>query len=292
MERITERRSTIGSGTSLATFLALLTCACGARIDARAFGMPSMPGDTGETTAGELRLLTYNVAGLLDPISGSQPSVNHPLISPKLNDHELVLMQEDFFYHQALAQEAEHPFQSQPDEAWQPWRPGDGLNRFSRYAPADHVRAAWTDCNGVLDQANDCLTDKGYSVSFTELAQGIYVDVYNLHMDAGGDAGDISARAAQIDQLLDVIAGRSANRSLIVAGDTNLAAHREADQRNLQRLLDGAGLVDACAALECGDDRIDRVLLRSSTQLEFEDSLGAPLSDHDPIAVRLAWRWR
>ena len=39
-----------------------------------------------------LHLLTYNVAGLPDAFSGSHPSVNHPILSAKLDDQTAVFM--------------------------------------------------------------------------------------------------------------------------------------------------------------------------------------------------------
>ena len=48
---------------------------------------------TAEST-GEISVLAYNVAGLPEGISGSHPKVNTPLIAPKLNDFDIVLMQE------------------------------------------------------------------------------------------------------------------------------------------------------------------------------------------------------
>ena len=43
---------------------------------------------------GEVHALTYNVAGLPEILSGSNPEVNTDLIGPKLNDFDLVVMQE------------------------------------------------------------------------------------------------------------------------------------------------------------------------------------------------------
>jgi len=53
--------------------------------------------------------LTYNVAGLPQGLSGSNPATNTRLISPLLNTYDLVLNQEDFWYHADLMQFAQHP---------------------------------------------------------------------------------------------------------------------------------------------------------------------------------------
>ena len=67
-----------------------------------------------DTDQGEFSVLTYNVAGLPEPLSGSSPSVNTPQISPMLNAYELVLVQEDFWYHHELIAEVDHPYRSRP----------------------------------------------------------------------------------------------------------------------------------------------------------------------------------
>ena len=101
-----------------------------------------------------------------------------------------------------------------------------------------------------------------FTVARHELSPGVFVDVYNLHMDAGGSPEDLAAREAQTAQLLAAIAARSEGMALVVAGDTNMGASSEAI---LQTLLDGAGLRDACRELDCGDEtRIDRIMLRDS----------------------------
>lgn len=248
-----------------------------------------------EPADGTMRVLSYNVAGLPDALSGSTPSVNTPLISPLLNDFDLVLVQEDFSFHPELSADAEHPHQSTPGGGGSL---GDGLNRFSESAFADFERAGWTECNGTVDSGSDCLTDKGFTVGLHELAPGANVDVYNFHMDAGGSEDDIAARQAQVQQVLETIEMRSADRALIVGGDTNMDEEDEAD---FVTLLEGAGLTDACRELACGDEfRIDRVMFRSSERVEltptswlvdlsFVDDNGGPLSDHEAVVVDFDW---
>lgn len=252
-------------------------------------------GGVGLPEEGTLRVLTYNVAGLPDLISGSDPAVNTPMMSPLLNAFDHVLVQEDFSYHDELSADAMHPYQSTPGGGG---TLGDGLNRFSDSAFADFERHAWEECNGIIDSGNDCLTMKGFSVATHQLGPIAQVDIYNLHMDAGGSAGDIQARQAQVQQLLDTIAARSADRAIIVAGDTNMNADDEPD---VQTLLTGASLLDACRELACGEDnRIDRIMFRSSATVElvptswaidptFVNGMGEPLSDHEPVVVEFDW---
>ena len=43
-----------------------------------------------------IELLTYNVAGLPDLLSGSEPATNTAIIGPRLNDYDIVLVQESW----------------------------------------------------------------------------------------------------------------------------------------------------------------------------------------------------
>lgn len=141
--------------------------------------------DGDDSQSGSFTALTYNVAGLPELISGSNPSTNSPLISPLLNDYDLVLVQESWGdplaqrqtagvpagdlppgllgYHHLIAAQADHPYRSEP--ALHPFglelRRGlngllgptlfaDGLNRLSRMPFGPIERVMWNTCHGSL----------------------------------------------------------------------------------------------------------------------------------------------
>lgn len=250
---------------------------------------------------GVLGVLTYNVAGLPQGLSGSNPLSNMPQISPLLNDYDLVLVQEDFAYHPELVADLSHPHLSifWPGDGSTPV--GDGLSRFSRSPFASHQRTAWPGCNGVLDCASDCLATKGFSFARHMIAPGVEIDVYNLHMEAGGCPADEAIRGQSVTQLLDALHTRSVGRAVIMAGDFNLHEQDPVDFAQLTELVGKGGFVDACWFTDCGDGRIDRVLVRSSETLwltpiswdvpqQFVDTDGVDLSDHKPVAVRIRWQ--
>jgi len=256
-------------------------------------------------SSGELLAMTYNVAGLPEGLSGSHPKVNTPLISPLLNGYELVLVQEDFWYHAPLSADAEHAHRSEPSREVPDWLDmGDGLNRFSDSAITEFTRVPWIECFGTTDNGSDCATPKGFSAALHELGPGAKVLIYNLHMDASGDEGSQQARQAQVEQLIGDIEARAGAAALIVAGDTNLKqwkTERALDGPVLERLLAGAGLSDACRHVGCPEETHDRILFRASDDLaleavswsrptEFKDGAGEDLSDHVPVVVRLEWR--
>ena len=133
-------------------------------------------------TSGAFTALTYNVAGLPEQLSGSEPAVNSPLISPLLNGYDLVLLQEDWVdvlaqhgarpagtediprtgYHDLIVSEARHPFQSVPMPSPPPLTnlltrlpsgptaSGDGLNHLSNLPVGDVQRVMWERCHGEV----------------------------------------------------------------------------------------------------------------------------------------------
>jgi hypothetical protein len=306
--------------------------ACGDDADAAPNG--DAGSDAGGPAAGELTLLTYNVAGLPEALSGSEPTVNTPLISPLLDDYDLVLVQEDWLepednpfagvfetYHDLLAAEAHHPYQSEPAPqpfGMDPSRPtaqlADGLNRFSNSPFADLVRVSWPGCFGGIDQsdggAGDCLAFKGFSMAVHSLAEGVQVHVYNLHGEAGGTAEDQRLSEEGFALLADYIVEHSNGAAVLLGGDTNLHTSDghpdgmgDADQRIWDSFRATTGLSDVCEVVEPCEVQIDKVAFRDSEALHIEPtdarferekfarpSDGVPLSDHEPLAVRLRWR--
>lgn len=269
-------------------------------------------------SAGEFLALTYNVAGLPEGISGSHPATNTPIIAPLLNNYDLVLVQESWktpdpnpfpalhVYHEILEAGSMHPFKSVSAPlplGTDPERPSalvsDGLNRFARFRFDDVARERWSGCH---DSAADCLSLKGFSFARSTLPGGAVVDIYNLHMEAGGDPEDDDLRDAGVTQLSTFINTHSVGRAVIVGGDFNLHTDTEPDSTYFQRLLSEAGLTDVCAFLGCPQPgRIDKFLFRSSASVTltptswhfetdvFMDDMGEPLSDHDALAVNFEW---
>jgi endonuclease/exonuclease/phosphatase family metal-dependent hydrolase len=262
-------------------------------------------------------LLTYNVAGLPQGISGSDPEHNIPLISPLLNDYDVVLVQEDFVYHEQLVTDVDFMHQTAPSSSQ--GSIGDGLNIFSSEWPLDAVtRIPWDDCYGRFDSGSDCLTPKGFARAQLQIAPDTRIDVYNLHADAGRSAPDVEARAGNLAQLQEVIETYSAGQAVIVAGDFN-ERYSYADE-HVRAFVEALGLQDAWVEVardgefppspseqpaECATDegdpnceRIDKILYRGSARIqlavegyevpvaEFVDEDGLPLSDHPPVAAR------
>ncbi len=250
--------------------------------------------------SGRFSLLTYNVAGLPQLVSGSDPEINVALISPLLNHYDLALVQEDFSYHERLEARALHAYRSEPMRQSLALMP-DGLNWFSKFAFGWVHRVRWSQCNGYLGAASDCLADKGFSFAEVTIAPGVTLDVYNLHAEAGDGGADTEVRRHNFEQLSEYVRARSAQRAVIVAGDTNLKMSLSGDVETLDRFLDASRLQDACRRFGCGEEKVDRVFYRGSSEVDvdvlgwwtdrrFVNAEGEPLSDHSAIGIEVSWR--
>lgn len=254
---------------------------------------------TQRSSHGRFNVVTYNVAGLPEGLSNVRPVQNLPLIGAGLNRYDVVFVQEDYAYPELLRSRLRLPYQSPGFVRGEALHFGDGLSGFSKFPFGDVRRAPWRECHGVFDSYFDCLTPKGLAMSRIEISPGVLVDAYNVHFDAGGGPGDVSARAAQLRQLFETVAAWSGERAVLIAGDFNLTT---AELTALRTLAGAAKLSEACDALRCGQSwRLDRVLFRGSAALELRarswsldktmrDTAGKPLSDHLAVVVGFDWQ--
>lgn len=324
----------------LAVGALLVSCSSGGSDAGDGGGGSASTTEPAGATSGGFSLLSYNVAGLPQEISKEKPGTNLQKISPHLDDYDVVITQEDFDwwkpggladgldftqYHERLRADAHHEYRTDqhpgPEavgidiEADRPnMELGDGLGVLSIYPITDTVRVPWDSCFGEFDSgASDCLAMKGFLVTRLQVADGVVIDLYDLHGEAGGGAEDQAIQAEDFQQLAEYIRQNSKGRPVIVGGDTNLHtdppgpdAHEDsADGEDLEiwdRFLEATGLTDTCEATACDDPgRIDKIAFRSDAGIEltpkshefqtdvFVDEQGEDLSDHQALEVRFAW---
>lgn len=282
--------------------------------------------------AAQFTTLTYNVRGLPPQVIEDR-TAQIAAIAPLLEDfhtangvidgiESIVLLQELFYqpYYDTItdSQTVSYPFKTAKDSSG-PTGIGDGLNMLADFSFANFDRTQWIDCFGTFGQnGSDCDTNKGYSFARFDLGNGLLVDVYNLHADAGQDSGSQLARRNNVDQLIDAINTRSPEgTAVIVMGDTNSLYTRSPDD-TIESLPVGTGVTDVWVELVNGGvtpgpgaeidsgcdtdpsgpdcERIDKVFYRSgdtviltpleysALKTEFSDG-GIDLSDHVPVAV-------
>ncbi|MFJ9584088.1 jacalin-like lectin [Streptomyces acidicola] len=262
--------------------------------------------------SGTFNVLTYNIAGLPLGLGDSDPETNTPLIGQRLGPYDIVNVQEDFNYHASLYANDSHPYRTATSggAAF-----GDGLNTLSDYSFEDFERVKWNNCTGT-----NCLTPKGFTLARVRLAEGVFVDLYNVHTNADDTADALAARRANIEQLSDFIQANSAGNAVIVMGDTNTRYTRSGD--NIRTLVNENGLTDPWVKLVKGGtppaqgsdalvcdaaaptndcEVVDKVLYRGSDLVtlnatrynndwkSFLRSDGKHLSDHYPHAVDFSY---
>lgn len=151
-----------------------------------------------------------------------------------------------------------------------------------------------------------------------QIAEGISVDFYNLHADAGTSASDEQARRSNLLQLATYINLHSAGKAVIVTGDTN--AYYSAPGDKIRLFVEKCGLIDVWveklfgnvppdAAVRCQGydgktcESSDKVFYRSGrddgvrlwasgfgyTGDRFLGEDGEGLSEHFPVAVKFGW---
>ena len=251
---------------------------------------------------GAFSLLTYNVQGLPDALSDSpRPTLDRMVdIAPLLNAYDIVGVQEDFNvdWHGALVAEAEHSISRHMTDVVEERVYSSGLALLSAVGTESaYEEVFYTDCNGVLDGASDCLASKGFQILTLEVEPGTLIDIVNTHHEAGGGEEDEAVRAIQVAQ---IIAATDGPRAVILMGDTNLRPSDPPDALLLAEYA-AAGFVDACTVLDCDEaDHIDRFLYRSgdsvaltalswSRSVELVDDEGVDLSDHPGISMQMSW---
>lgn len=60
---------------------------------------------------------------------------------------------------------------------------GSGLNTLANFDWIDFAREKWDTCSDA--SGSDCLTPKGFTFMRLIVEEGVYIDFYNLHADAG-----------------------------------------------------------------------------------------------------------
>ncbi|MFE2210733.1 jacalin-like lectin [Streptomyces canus] len=271
--------------------------------------------------SGSFSVLSYNVAGLPEAISSASTprDSSTTAIGQRIAPYDIVHVEEDFNYHAYLyAGDTNHAYRTPTSGGA---GIGSGLNTLSKipYDGDDFERVRWNSCQ--VD-SGDCLTPKGFTFMRERLAEGVYVDFYNLHTNAGTNDGDLASRADNLNQLTAFIQTHSAGNAVVVMGDTNTRYTRSGD--TIAEFAAANGLTDPWVklirggtppakgsdALVCDQtgptvpntcEVVDKVLYRSSKLVslnatsynnehaKFLTDAGLMLSDHDPISVGFTW---
>jgi hypothetical protein len=136
--------------------------------------------------ASTFNILTFNVAGLPAILNNNEvpgdKTTNTASIGKNFAAYNfsLIHVQEDFNYHATLYANDNHPYRT-ATSGGVPF--GSGLNTLSNFDWIDFERVKWDTCSDA--SGADCLTPKGFTFMRLKVDEGVWIDVYNLHADAG-----------------------------------------------------------------------------------------------------------
>lgn len=192
------------------------------------FGFSSINATASDNTI-TVKMINYNVAGM--PRFDGKGTSNHKLIAEYIieNDYDIVAVQEDFLYNKSLVKNLDG-FDYFTNHAGS-IPGGDGLNVFTNDMPIyNEKRVQWDMSYGDISEG-DLLTPKGLLYSVIEIADGVYIDFYNIHADAFESVGSREARDSNYDQILTMIEENydKNNRPVIITGDFNHHFHSRPD---------------------------------------------------------------
>lgn len=262
-------------------------------------------GDGDMPTSGSFTAMTYNVHGLPPGITKDATYERLKAIGPLLKPFDIVGMQEVFDEegYDALTAPKTHTAEVQFKKALSDRAVGPGLLAFTNFKIVAHKTQHFKKCHGHLDNASDCLASKGFHMFTVILAEGVEVDVYNSHFEAGKSKEDGEARAEHVGAVKQAMLSWSKDRAIVFLGDTNLQVlKRPSDKVYLDSWIKAVPLNDGCDAVNCDKkNRIDRIFFRSGKTIKLEaksweipsgfvDEKGTDLSDHEPIVVKFSWQ--
>ena len=211
-----------------------------------------------------LKIANFNVAGLPDvnnwlgknenDISANQEKIGQYLTA---GNFDIIAVQEDFTYHNYLTDNLSG-FNYETKHSGS-FLGGDGMNIFTKDYPLYNTqRYGWDQRSGVLEDGADDLSAKGILYSVIEIADGVYIDFYNIHADAYDSEKDRAAREDNFRQVSDLIEAnyKKNNRPVVIVGDFNYHFHgTTADDSNIHYyFLEKCGLEDAWVELYNGGE--------------------------------------
>lgn len=103
----------------------------------------------------------------------------------------------------------------------------DGLNFIWKNSTCSAANETWTQWTSMAKTDGNQYVKKGYRHYDLTLSDGVVIDVFVLHMDAGDNEDAISSRLSQWRQLAEAVNAADSSRPKLILGDTNSRWTRE-----------------------------------------------------------------
>lgn len=258
-----------------------------------------------------INLCIYNTQSrpFLDPVCYK---ADH--IGPKLNDFDLVCLQECFAGDERLANNTNFTYKINPDKKRHFYNLVDsGLLVLSNL----NLQKTYFEIYNDYASFQDFIASKGFLMTRWKI-NNKYLDVYTTHMQAGGTQSGFDAAQGQADQLVNAINKLTPKENgLLVVGDFNMGPLRNKTYVELSDIYEDEitminrmnifnsiivrlHLIDVWDVLETNPayNGFDRCLFRNGTNVTinpnnirwdntFIGEDGKQLSDSKPIIVNL-----
>lgn len=268
----------------------ILLCAILVLLPGAAFAAESSE----DGTRHEIRVITYNVAGLPEVITqgrGFPPlGKRFRYIAHKLKKYDIIGLQEVFVEERRIIEDAlGHYYLVHGTDTQGLKKVGSGIYTFSRWSITGSMFRMWRD---AVD--TDALSHKGFVAATTEISGDLSIDVYNLHMQAG--KVNWRVREKQHEQLHSAMKAYSMGqgRPIIIMGDFN--CKKEYDGFMVR--MSGYGFSHVMPGLD-GVDHIffhpngsDWSISAGETRKVFTQEVGDGLriSDHEAVETLLIFQ--
>ncbi|MBR5697226.1 MAG: dockerin type I repeat-containing protein [Prevotella sp.] len=165
----------------------------------------------------------------------------------KMKGYDFIGVSEDFNYHGSLMSEIDDYYDSGEVRATlslgdfsYPFDT-DGLNLIWKTSKVSAENETWTRWEHSESGDGNQYVKKGYRHYDMTVGEGLVIDVYVLHMDAGDV---VSSREQQWSQMADAINSSDSSRPKLVIGDTNSRWTREDIRTNFIDKLNGYSVGD------------------------------------------------
>ncbi len=244
-----------------------------------------------------INVLSYNIQGLPDLFTSYKNPNRIEEIIKNINNYDLVLLQENWVYQDIIRDNfskdifiisSKNKFNKKNNS-----KRSSGLNIIvsEKLKIQNHEEHIYSDCNGWLFNANDCLASKGFIYSKL-LINSDTLNVYVTHLDAGNSKKDINVRQKQLHELSNSIEKISNLGPLIITGDFNINYYTNPEIIN--SFIDKFGLNNLNWESNLSNDiKIDYVFFRdgTSTALQiYDEGVNRNFinySDHYPIQFKV-----
>ncbi len=291
----------------LLTAIVAGSSACTSEAGEHELGASSSALHEGQTFA----VLTYNVQSR--PVLDSATSTHrNDSISRLLNNYDIAAVQESFVKTDILFAHAGHQTKTVFNDRRHFWSlTGSGLATLAKFP----LGAMQTQHYHAVAGIADSVASKGILLTRL-LIDGMHVDLYDTHMQAGASEKENSARFDQADELIAFVNQHSSTKdSVLIVGDFNMGPARpgkpyEAFSPNhyanewdmkfrtgvFQRVIDTLGMQFLSDVMRPDrPDYIEGILFRAGCGNEltpvsyathehvFRDEQGASLSDSTPV---------